>query len=132
MHIINLFNTKMTKKKPTAKLSKKSEAKLNTKTATKTAVPIKPLHDRVILIEVAKGDNKTASGIIIPDSADESKDTKRGEVVAVGVGRLVEGKLEKPAVSVGDRVIYSWGDEVVVQGKKYTIVGADNISAIIN
>jgi chaperonin GroES len=102
------------------------------KTVTKTNVPIKPLHDRVVLKEIAKGDNKTASGIIIPDSADESKDTKRGEVVAVGVGRLVDGKLEKPAVSVGDRVIYSWGDEVVVQGEKYTIVGSDNISAIIN
>ena len=109
-----------------------TKKKTNVKTVTKTNVPIKPLHDRVVLKEIAKGDNKTASGIIIPDSADESKDTKRGEVVAVGVGRLVDGKLEKPAVSVGDRVIYSWGDEVVVQGEKYIIVGSDNISAIIN
>jgi chaperonin GroES len=101
-------------------------------TKKQSNVPIKPLYDRVILKEVIKGDNKTASGIIIPDSADESKDTKKGEVVAVGEGRMVEGKLEKPPVSVGDKVLYSWGDEVVIEGQKYIIVGSDNISAIIN
>lgn len=98
----------------------------------KLIVPIKPLHDRVVLSEITETDTKTASGIIIPDSASGEKDTKKGQVVAVGKGKMVDGKLEKPAVSVGDKVLYSWGDEVVVNGEKYIIVGSDNISAILN
>lgn len=94
-------------------------------------VPITPLSDRVVLSEINETDTKTESGIIIPESANGEKDTKKGVVVAIGPGRMVDGKLEKPAVSVGDKVLYSWGDQVVVKGQKYIIVGSDNISAII-
>jgi chaperonin GroES len=93
--------------------------------------PIIPLSDRVILSEIEGGDTKTASGIIIPDSASIDKETKKGLVVAVGEGRLIDGVLQKPAVKIGDKVLYSWGDNIVIEGKKYVIVGADNISAII-
>jgi chaperonin GroES len=103
----------------------------NSKTS-KNKIAIKPLSDRVVLEEISATDSKTASGIIIPESADSDKDTKKGKVVAVGEGRMVDGILHKPQVKVGDTVLYSWGDNVVVNGTKYIIVGADNISAIIN
>jgi chaperonin GroES len=98
---------------------------------TKSKIPIQPLADRVVLKEILEKDLKTASGIIIPNSANSDKDTKKGEVLAVGVGRLVDGKLQKPEVTVGDRVLYTWGDEMVVGGQKYIIVGSDNILAIL-
>lgn len=98
---------------------------------SKKKVSIKPLSDRVLLTEIDQKDTKTASGIIIPESVNSDRDTKRGKVVAVGEGRMLDGILQKPPVKVGDEVLFTWGDEVTVDGKKYTIVGADNITAII-
>jgi len=94
-------------------------------------VPIKPLQDKVIIVEFEEKDNKTATGIILPNKNEDGKDTKRGEVVAVGEGRLIDGVLQKPGVSVGDKVLFSWGDEVTVDDQKYIIVNSENISAII-
>lgn len=94
-------------------------------------VGIKPLLDRVLLEDVEGEETKTASGIIIPQSASDDGETKKGKVVAIGEGRVIDGKLQKPTVKEGDMVIYSWGDSIKVEGKKYTLVGADNIIAII-
>ncbi len=96
-----------------------------------TSLKIKPLQDKVVLKEISTKDTKTASGIIIPESANSEKDTKKAEVVAVGSGKIVDGKTIKPEVSVGDKVLYSWGDEVVIEGEKFIITSIDNISAII-
>lgn len=98
----------------------------------KSGLPIRPLSDKVILREIIEKDKKTVSGIIIPSSAGDNKDTKKGEVVAVGTGKIVDDKLQKPEVKVGERVLYSWGDEVIIDGTKYIIVASDNISAILN
>lgn len=70
-----------------------------------TEVNIRPLHDR-ILVRRMKEDEKTAGGIIIPDTAKEKP--QRGEVVAAGNGRVTDdGKTRPMEVKVGDKVLFS-------------------------
>ena len=92
---------------------------------------IKPLGDRVI-IELVEQEEKTASGIVLPDSAQEKP--QEGKVVAVGSGR-VNDKGEKVALEVaeGDRIIFSKfaGTEVKYEGTKYLILREDDILAIV-
>jgi len=92
---------------------------------------IKPLGDRVI-IELVEQEEKTASGIVLPDSAQEKP--QEGKVVAVGSGR-VNDKGEKVAleVSKGDRIIFSKfaGTEVKYEGTEYLILREDDILAIV-
>ncbi len=87
---------------------------------------IKPLADRVI-IEPAIAEEKTASGIIIPDTAKEKP--QKGVVVAVGKGL----KDEPMTVKIGDEVIYGKyaGTEVSLEGKDYLIMKESDIYAII-
>ncbi|MBX7201804.1 MAG: co-chaperone GroES [Bacteroidia bacterium] len=87
---------------------------------------IQPLQDRV-LVEAAAAEEKTASGIIIPDTAKEKP--QRGRVVAVGNGK----KDEPLTVKVGDAVLYGKyaGTEINVQGKEYLIMRESDIFAII-
>ena len=89
-------------------------------------VKIKPLADRV-LVEPQAAEEKTASGIIIPDSAKEKP--QRGTVVAAGPGT----KDEKMEVKVGDKVLYGKysGTDVTIEGKDYLIVRESDILAII-
>lgn len=89
-------------------------------------VKIKPLADRVI-IEAAPAEQKTASGLIIPDTAKEKP--QRGTVVAVG-----NGKPDEPmTVKVGDVVLYGkWaGTEISLEGKDYLIMKESDIFAIL-
>ena len=91
----------------------------------------RPLHDRVLL-EALDAEEKTAGGIIIPDTAKEKP--IEGKVVAVGPGaRGEDGKLVKPDVKVGDRVLYGkWsGTEVKVDGKDYLIMKESDIMGVI-
>ena len=87
---------------------------------------IKPLADRV-LIEPAEAEQKTASGIIIPDTAKEKP--QRGKVVAVGAGT----KDHEMTVKVGDQVLYGKysGTEVDIDGTKFMIMKESDIYAII-
>jgi chaperonin GroES len=89
-------------------------------------VKVKPLADRV-LVEPAAAEEKTASGIIIPDSAKEKP--QRGTVVAVGNGK----KDEPLTVKVGDTVLYGKysGTELAVEGKDYLIMRESDIFAIV-
>ena len=87
---------------------------------------IKPLADRVI-VEPAAAETKTASGIIIPDTAQEKP--QRGTVVAAG-----NGKPDEPmTVKVGDNVLYGKyaGTEFKYEGKDYLIMRESDIFAII-
>ena len=89
-------------------------------------INIKPLADRV-LVEPAAAEEKTAGGIIIPDTAKEKP--MRGIIVAVG-----EGKKDEPiTVKVGDTVLYGKyaGTELTVDGKDYLIMRESDIYAII-
>jgi chaperonin GroES len=97
-----------------------------TKTLKIMSVNVKPLADRV-LIEPVQAEQKTASGIIIPDTAKEKP--QKGTVVAVG-----PGKTDEPVtVKVGDSVLYGKyaGTELSVEGKDYLIMRESDILAII-
>lgn len=92
----------------------------------KVEVKVKPLADRV-LIEAAPAENKTAGGIIIPETAKEKP--QRGKVVAVGNGK----KDEPMTVKVGDTVLYGKysGTEISIEGHDYLIMKESDIYAII-
>ena len=90
-------------------------------------INIKPLADRVI-VQQAKAETKTASGIIIPDTAQEKP--QKGNVVAVG-----KGTKENPiTVKVGDSVLYGKyaGTELKYEGEDYLIMKESDILAIID
>ena len=90
----------------------------------------RPLHDRV-LIEVLDSEEKTAGGIIIPDTAKEKP--QEGEVVAVGPGAKNDaGKLSPMDVKVGDIVLFGkWsGTEVKIDNKEYSIMKESDIMGI--
>jgi chaperonin GroES len=90
------------------------------------AINIKPLADRVV-VQAAQAEEKTASGIFIPDTAKEKP--QRGTVVAVGNGK----KDEPMTVKVGDTVLYGKysGTEITVDGKDVLIMRESDIFAII-
>ena len=87
---------------------------------------ITPLADRV-LVEAAAAEEKTASGIIIPDTAKEKP--QKGKVVAVGAGK----KDEPMTVAVGNEVLYGKyaGTEITVEGKEYLMMREADIFAIV-
>jgi len=93
---------------------------------------IKPLGDRVV-IKVLAQEDKTKSGIVLPDTAKEKP--QEGEVMAVGPGRMLEnGSRAAMEVKAGDRVIYSKysGTEVKSEGVEYLILNGDrDILAIL-
>ncbi|MFE8698559.1 co-chaperone GroES [Cytobacillus sp. FJAT-53684] len=92
---------------------------------------LKPLGDRII-IELVETEEKTASGIVLPDTAKEKP--QEGKVVAVGTGRVLEnGERVALEVANGDRIIFSKyaGTEVKFEGKEYLILRENDILAII-
>lgn len=92
---------------------------------------IKPLGDRVV-IELVEQEEKTASGIVLPDSAKEKP--QEGRIVAVGTGRVTEsGERVALEVSEGDRIIFSKfaGTEVKYDGKEYLILRENDILAVV-
>jgi chaperonin GroES len=92
---------------------------------------LKPLGDRII-IELVESEEKTASGIVLPDSAKEKP--QEGKVVAVGTGRILEsGERVALEVAVGDRIIFSkyGGTEVKYQGEEYLILRETDILAVV-
>jgi chaperonin GroES len=95
------------------------------------AVNIKPLADRVIVAPAA-AEEKTKSGIIIPDTAKEKP--QRGEIVAVGDGKVSDqGVLVKPQLKVGDQVLYGKyaGTEISIEGTDYLIMKESDIFAVL-
>ncbi|NIA07040.1 MAG: co-chaperone GroES [Actinobacteria bacterium] len=92
---------------------------------------IRPLGDKV-LIQRLEAEAKTAGGIVLPDSAKEKP--KRGKIVAVGEGKLLEdGKRAKIQVKKGDEVLFSSyaGTDITVGTKEMLIMSEDDILAII-
>ncbi|MCM3729700.1 co-chaperone GroES [Neobacillus cucumis] len=92
---------------------------------------LRPLGDRIV-IELVESEEKTASGIVLPDSAKEKP--QEGKVVAVGNGRVLEnGERVALDVAVGDRIIFSKyaGTEVKFQGVEYLILRESDILAVV-
>ena len=90
------------------------------------ALSIKPLADRV-LVEAAPAEEKTSSGLFIPDTAKEKP--QRGVVMAIGTGK----KDEPITVKVGDQVLYGKYacTEITVEGKEYLIMRESDIFAVV-
>ena len=92
---------------------------------------LRPLHDRVLVKRVEEGES-VIGGIIIPDSAKEKP--HRGEVVAIGNGRVLEsGKRVELDVKAGDRILFGKysGSEVKIDGVEYLILREDEILAVL-
>ena len=93
---------------------------------------LKPLGDKVV-VQPTEQEEKTASGIYLPDTA--KKKPQEGKVIAVGTGRVLDnGDRNTLTVKVGDRVLFSkyGGNEVTIDGKELTILDEDQIYAILN
>jgi len=93
---------------------------------------VKPLNDRVLVVRV-KEDQKTAGGIIIPDTAKEKP--QEGKVIAVGSGKMVEsGKRIPLQVKQGDRVLFSKyaGNEVKINDVEHLIMREDDILGVLS
>lgn len=92
---------------------------------------LKPLGDRIIAKPVTS-EEKTAGGIVLPDTAKEKP--QEGEVIAVGPGTLLDnGKRSPMEVKVGDRIIYGKyaGSEVKIGGEEYIILRQEDVLAIL-
>jgi chaperonin GroES len=92
---------------------------------------LRPLEDRVVVTPL-EVEEKTAGGIVLPDTAKEKQ--TQGEVVAVGRGRVLpSGKLVEPSVKKGDRVIYGkyGGNDVKIGAVEYKILSESEILAVI-
>ena len=96
------------------------------------ALNIKPIADRVV-VEAAPAEEKTASGIYIPDTAKEKP--QQGTVVAVGPGKYAEltGNLVPLSVKVGDVVLYGkyGGTEITFEGNEYLIMRETDLYAVL-
>jgi chaperonin GroES len=93
---------------------------------------LKPLQDRV-LVKRIEAEEKTAGGIIIPDTAKEKP--QEGEVVAVGPGkRLDNGSVQEMGLKAGDRILFSkyGGTEVKMDGQEYLIMREDDILGVVS
>jgi chaperonin GroES len=94
---------------------------------------IRPLYDRIVVKRLDTNEEKTASGLIIPDSAKEKP--QEGEVVAVGKGkRLEDGKVVSLDVQVGDRILFGKysGSEVKIDGNELLIMREDEVLGILD
>ena len=95
------------------------------------AVKIRPLQDR-ILVKQLEEEEKTAGGIIIPDTAKEKP--HQGKVIAVGKGKVLEdGSVRPLEVKVGDRILFEKyaGTTVKIGGEEYMIMREDDVLAVI-
>ncbi|PKM44113.1 MAG: co-chaperone GroES [Firmicutes bacterium HGW-Firmicutes-8] len=93
---------------------------------------VKPLGDRILLKPLA-AEEKTASGIVLPDTAKEKP--QQGEVLAVGTGKMLEnGQKVALEVKVGDKVIYSKyaGNEIKIDGEECMILNERDVLAIVD
>ena len=95
------------------------------------SVSLQPLEDRIV-VKPSEGEEMTASGLVIPDTAKEKP--QEGEVMAVGPGRFEDGNRVPLDVKVGDKVIYSkyGGTEVKLGGDELLILSARDVLAIVN
>ena len=101
-------------------------------TATLSRTVLRPLEDRVV-VRPLDPEERTASGLVIPDTAKEKP--QQGEVVAVGPGRRAEhsGELLPMDVHVGDRVVYAkfGGTEITVDGEDLLILSSRDVLAVL-
>ena len=95
------------------------------------ATRVRPLQDRVIVKRIEDGEERSAGGIIIPDTAKEKP--QEGKVVAVGPGRREEGKVLNVDVKVGDRILFGkyTGTEIKLDGVEHLILREEDILGVV-
>ena len=98
--------------------------------ATKNAVALKPLADRVV-VRALEETETMRGGLYIPDTAKEKP--QQGEIIAVGPGKYEDGKLVPMGVKVGDKVLYGKysGTEVTIEGEQLLILRESDVLAVI-
>ena len=95
-------------------------------------IKIRPLHDRVVVRRVEE-ETTTAGGIVIPETASKEK-PMRGEVIAVGLGKVLDnGEMRAVDVNVGDTILFGKyaGTEVKIEGDELVVMREDDIMGII-
>ena len=99
-------------------------------TTASSKVAIKPLEDRIV-VQPLDAEQTTASGLVIPDTAKEKP--QEGVVLAIGPGRIEDGKRVELDVKVGDVVLYSkyGGTEVKYNGEEYLVLSSRDVLAVI-
>ncbi|MFH1752742.1 MAG: co-chaperone GroES [Candidatus Omnitrophota bacterium] len=97
---------------------------------TSVATKIQPLGDRV-LVKVLDAEEKTKGGIVLPDTAKEKP--QQAEVVAVGKGKVQDGKTIAPEVKVGDKILFGRysGTEIALDGEEYLMLKEEDIVAVV-
>jgi chaperonin GroES len=98
----------------------------------KSELGVRPLHDRILVKRMAE-EEKTAGGLIIPDTAKEKP--SKGEIVAAGKGRVTEdGKILPLEVKIGDKVLFGkWsGTELKFNGEEYLMMKEEDILGVMN
>jgi chaperonin GroES len=92
---------------------------------------VRPLQDRVIVKRIEEKEQRSAGGIIIPDTAKEKP--QEGKVVAVGPGRREDGKVLTLDVKAGDRVLFSKysGSEIKLDGEEHLIIREEDILGVV-
>jgi len=92
---------------------------------------IRPLSDRVV-VEPREMETKTAGGIVIPDTADKDKPIQ-GTIIAVGTGKLIDGKLHPLQVKIGDRVLFGKyaGTNVKLDDHEYLVMREEDIMGVV-
>jgi len=112
------------------KPNRKKKAPKAKKASTIIRFPVTPAGDRV-LVRRTPPEEVTSFGIIIPDTNKEK--SEEGVIIAVGAGKKnEEGKIIPVSYHVGQRVRFSYGDEIKINGVDHILVHEENITAIIN
>ena len=108
----------------------KSKGNTGKAVAPKSSMKMQPLGDRVLVRETKEDGEKIVSGIILP-STGEDRGAKKGEVIAVGPGKYDDGELVPMQVTVGDKVLFQWGDKLTIDGEEYEMVAESAVLAVI-
>lgn len=99
-----------------------------------TATPkIRPLADRIV-VEPKEIETKTAGGIVIPDTASDSRDKPmEGTVIAIGTGRYVDGKVQPLQVKIGDRILFGKyaGTSVKLTNKEFLVMREEDVMGVL-
>lgn len=93
-------------------------------------IGIRPLSDRVVIKRI--DERTTDGGIVIPETVTDK--SQRGVVVAVGPGKMIDGKIQKLTLKCNDHIVFGKysGTDITIKGKDYLIVKEDDIIAIID
>lgn len=99
--------------------------------STKMSKKIRPLSDRVV-VQPRQVETTTAGGILIPDTADKGQPSQ-GTIIAVGLGRYVEGALQPLQVKVGDQVLFAKyaGTNVKLDESEYLVMREEDIMGVV-